>query len=188
MLNSRDITAVAQCRRRYYLVVFLAGSTTDPEDFEWPEPLEDTPPDIKDAICDISIGWKTAPTSATARRNLDHAATHLRHNEVARDALSVVDLAASKGREQTRIGYSPCLTETRAKSSSFVLVRGHDTSRVRNLILQDCSRLQGFTDQIFKRHSSVLSSRNHLEALGNAVTLPVARALIMQCLPHLCKK
>ncbi len=184
VLNSRDTGGVPQCRRRFYLVGFLDGSTTDPHSFAWPTEIEHTP--LPTIICDLSSGWRKAPSSKTASDNLQKAKAYLDKNEVSNDQLSICDTAASKKREQTRIGYSPCLTKARTvQSLSFVVVRGHDVTTVRPLSVKDMARLQGIADDDFARHSSLLSRKAHCEALGNAMTESVVTRLVTQCLPRL---
>ena len=70
-------------------------------------------------------------------------------------------------------GVIPTITATRGESRDFVVLN----QGCRRVTLTELARCQGFADGTFN-FSAILSARQWGKALGNAVTMPVAQAVV----------
>lgn len=176
ILDTRLHGGLPQSRRRVYIVGWLKSRQVAP--WSWPA---DVPMKPLSSILTSSIKSSFACTGKAAQANTVLALKSLaqRHSVgfrkhggsalAAPDANDcVVDIGASPkhGGGKITVGYSPCLTKTRAKVGGHYLL-----GKGRMMTLTEMERLQGFPHLVIPPG---VSCGTYAGMLGNAFTLTVA--------------
>ena len=127
---------VAQSRKRVYVVAIRRDSLSSP--MHWPQPWALRADHTADIVLPQGKRERVPQTKA-ANRNVKMAKNKFKtpSDEV------VVDIGASKGYAEARLGHAPCITRRRAKNFEYWLVKRHRRVSARDLcILQGMPQLK----------------------------------------------
>ena len=157
---------VAQSRKRVYVVAIRRDSLIPR--LKWPQPWALRAHETADKV--LPQGEREpVPQTKAAKRNLKMAKKKFKQpsDEV------VVDIGASEGYAEARLGHSPCITRRRAKNYEYWLLKRHRRINARDLcILQGMDLIQ--TKDIPKTAVGA--------AIGNAMSHNVLESLLPCCL------
>ena len=157
---------VAQSRKRVYVVAIRRDSLSSP--MQWPQPWALRADQTADIVLPQG-NRERVPQTKAAKRNKKKAKNKFKtpSDEV------VVDIGASKGFAEARLGHAPCITRRRAKNFEYWLVKRHRRVDVRDLcILQGMDPIQ--TKEVPKTAVGA--------AIGNAMSHNVLKSLLPCCL------
>ena len=194
------IARVPQRRWRIFLVGVRKWTPSAIEferDFSWPEEV-DCPSVL--AFLDRKFWCKDyPPRNKTVDRNLDYLDERIGNGDFdwSKAGCSVVaDLAASKKRMNASYDVSPCLTVARCTGRGFYILFPDEAMlpkagsqfhpRMHRMDITDCAKLQGFGEARLRQFRDAdLTDRQLLSAFGNAINLPVMKAILQKLMPIL---
>ena len=165
MLNTMHF-GVAQSRKRVYVVAIRRDSLSSP--MQWPQPWALRADQTADIVLPQG-NRERVPQTKAANRSVKMAKNKFKtpSDEV------VVDIGASKGFAEARLGHAPCITRRRAKNFEYWLVKRHRRVDARDLcILQGMDPIQ--TKEIQKTAVGAV--------IGNAMSHNVLKSLLPCCL------
>ena len=191
-LNSLDF--VPQHRLRFYLVGFLLHPSKfdlENEAFWQDNGATGEHANIHEYL-EPSRDWQSLEeVSARKRnqvfqRNLNFAKEKvMRETRVLREAYAVVDVGASPGRTACCIGYSCCITASRAEQQRLWICkcRFGDIVTLRKLSSVELAKLQGWRKVHIDEFTRKLSRKSFSHAIGNGMTCDVLRCIFRRALP-----
>ena len=136
------------------------------------------------SLLDFSLPWQHVPETLVLTRNRKCGEVALKTKPDG--SIAIVAMTAPPTRPSVGIQCCPCVTRTRADNALWLCQKikpGELKWRV--LDVDDLGKLQGVPAHLMTKFKQRLPPRVLRQALGNAMTFPVAEAILMKLLPLL---